>query len=347
MKHVLLVAIAAAPACHKTDADYKADVVAALHASVGDELDALMQAAHALQAAAPTHAWSSGDAAAIGAMRDAWRRTRLAYEHVEGATSPLFPDLEHVMDARYDDYLVLTGAAGDPALFDASGVVGMHGIERILYAPDIRPEVVAFERTLPGYAPAGYPTTDADAQAFKAVLVQKLIDDAGSLRAQWRPAAIDAGVAYQGLVGLMSDQLAKIDRAASGEEESRYANVTLFDLRNNLEGTWNTYELFRDWSSYRSPDTDFDMLVEARFTALAALYASLPGDALPPAPAGWSPVHPTPADLATPYGMLWRSVLENIDPDRESSLVFEMNRIAVVLGFPEFVEGTLDLRRAR
>jgi len=341
MKHAaLLVVIAAAPACSKTDADYRAEVIAAIHSSVGDELDELMQAARALQAAAPSRAWNAtNDAEAIGRMRDAWKRTRIAYEHVEGATSPLFRSLEFAMDARYDDYLVDIGGAGDHELFDAAGVIGMHGIERILYAPDTRRQVVDFERMLDGYEPAAYPATDDQALAFKTVLVQKLIDDAGSLRAQWQPPAIDIGLAYQGLVGLMNEQMGKLDTAATGEEESRYANVTLFDLRNNLEGTRQTYELFREWFHHRAPTADSDAIVEARFTELAALYKSLSGDSLPAAPAGWDPVHPTPADLATPFGMLWRMVLQNVDPDREGSVVFEMNRVAVVLGFPEFSEG--------
>ena len=340
MKHVaLLVAIAAvAPGCTKTDLEYRADVVAAIHASISVELDELVDAARTLQTAAPDRAWSAAsDAAAIARMRDAWKRTRIAYEHIEGATSPLFPSLEDAMDARYDDYLLMVGGAGDPNLFDATGVVGMHGIERILYAPDIRPAVVMFESTLAGYRAAAYPVTDAEARAFKATLVQRLIDDAAMLRARWKPTAIDIGVAFQGMVGLMNDQVAKLDLAARGEEESRYANVTLFDLRNNLEGTRQLYELFRGWFHFRS-DADFDALVVARFDALAALYASFDGDSLPPAPAGWDPTHPTPADLATPYGMLWRMALENIDPDRESSLVFEMNRVAGVFGFPVFTE---------
>jgi iron uptake system component EfeO len=242
------------------------------------------------------------------------------------------------MDARYDDYLQKTGAAGDQNLFDATGVTGMHGIERILYTPEIRPEVIAFESMLSGYKAAAYPRNDDEAQSFKSMLVQKLIDDAVALRDQWQPAAIDIGAAYQGLVGLMNEQKEKVDLAATGEEESRYANITLFDLRNNLEGTRRVYELFRPWILSKPDGSAADAMIQARFSALVSLYSSMPGDSLPPVPAGWNPDQPSAAHLATPFGMLWKTVRESVDPGKDGSAVFEMNKIAVLLGFPQFIE---------
>jgi iron uptake system component EfeO len=344
MKHstklsVLLIASLAACGSDKSDADYKADVVASMHDSIGADLADLVQAARDLQAAAPTHAWSAtADATAITAMRDAWKRTRVAYEHVEGATAPLFGDLDVSMDERYDGFLVDLGATGDPNPFDATGVTGMHGIERILYAPAIRPEVIAFEATLPGYKAAAFPGTDAEAMAFKTQLAQKLIDDAISLHDQWQPAAIDLDFAFQGLSGLMNEQGEKVDLAATGEEESRYANLTLFDLRNNLDGTKQIYEVFRDWIKSKAKGADPDSMVEARFAALTALYASMPGDAIPMVPASWSSDKPTAADLATPFGMLWKTVRDNVDPNADGSVVFEMHEIATLLGFRELPE---------
>src|SRR5688500_8225955 len=74
-----------------SDDDYKRDVTRDMHATIETELANLAQASRDLQAAAPTKAWNaSTDAAAIRAMRDAWRRARVAYELVEGATAPLF-----------------------------------------------------------------------------------------------------------------------------------------------------------------------------------------------------------------------------------------------------------------
>ena len=241
MKHTYLsvLLLASFAACgDKSDADYKAEVVAAMHDSISVDLEALVQASIDLQTAAPTHAWNAtNDANAITMMQAAWKRTRVAYEHVEGATAPIFADLDGSMDERYDAYLSDLGAVGDQELFDDKGVTGMHGIERILYSATIRPEVITFESPLPGYKAAAYPKTDGEAMSFKTVLVQKLIDDAKSLRDQWQPAAIDIGAAYQGLVGLMNEQKEKVNKAATGEEESRYARTTLFDLRNNLDGT--------------------------------------------------------------------------------------------------------------
>src|SRR5262249_10863898 len=158
--------------------------------------------------------------------RDAWRRTRIAYEHVEGATVPLFGELDVALDARYDDFLAMLGPAGDPDLFDATGVIGMHAIERMLYSQNIRPSGIRFESALPGYRAPAYPTTEAQALAFKTALAQKLVDDATALRDRWLPTAIDIGIAYHGLVGMMTEQEQKISAAATGAEESRYANIT-------------------------------------------------------------------------------------------------------------------------
>jgi iron uptake system component EfeO len=340
---ILAAALAALAACSdrpKSDADYRAEVVAGMHDSIGADLADLVQAARDLQAAAPIHAWDpTGDSAALTAMRVAWMRTRIAYEHVEGATAPIFGDLDVSMDARYDDFLAQLGPAGDPDLFDATGATGMHAIERILYAQDIRPEVIAFESSLPGYKAAAYPATGDEATAFKTQLAQKLIDDATSLHDQWQPAAIDIGAAFQGLVGLMNEQKEKVNLAATGEEESRYANLTLFDLRNNLGGTQKVYALFRSWIQSRpTGGGDADAMIEARFAELASLYASLPGDALPVVPDGWSSDQPTPADLATLFGMLWQTVRQDVDPARAGSVVFEMNQVATMLGFPQFIE---------
>ena len=333
---VLIASLTACAQDAPSDASLRADVVAAMHASIGDDLERLSLAARALQAAAPEHAWSEvPDAGAFAAMRAAWRQTRIAYEHVEGATAPLFADFDLSMDARYDALLAPLGGAGDPDPFDGDGVTGMHAIERILYAPQIRDEVIAFEATLPGYTAAKFPATDAEAHAFKTGLVQRLIDDADALHAQWQPAAIDVGAAYQGLVGLMTEQREKVNLAATGEEESRYANVTQFDLRNNLAGTRQIYALFRTWIAARD-GAELDAAIQARLDALEVLYGGA-ADALPPVPTTWSSDAPSTADLATPFGVLWQRVHAEVDPARPGSIVASMNEVALLLGFPEFI----------
>ena len=348
MKHIrcsalLLASLSPLVACSdsaKTDADYQAEIVVSIHDSIETDLADLVQAAKDLQTAAPTHAWNATtDATAIASMLTAWKKARVGYEHVEGATAPLYGDLDITMDARYDDYLSTLGAAGDQDLFDDKGVTGMHGIERILYAPQIRQEVISFEDTLPGYKAAAWPATDGEAMEFKTKLAQKLIDDATSLHDSWKPAAADLAQAYSGLVGLMNEQKEKVNLAASGEEESRYANITLFDLRNNLEGTTKIYALFQPWAQSKANGKDADTKIEAKLAALTSLYAATSGDALPAVPADWSNDNPTAANLATPFGMLWDAVHKDVDPSADGSVVFEMNKIAVALGYPQFVEG--------
>jgi iron uptake system component EfeO len=323
----------------KTDAQYQAEVVTAMQTSISLDLADIVTAATELQTAAPPHAWDPvADRAAIDAMKVAWKKARVGYEHVEGATAPIFGDLDVTMDARYDDYMADLAPAGDQDLFDDVGVTGMHGIERILYAPDIRDEVKVHEAQLPGEKPAAFPATDDEAIAFKTKLVQKLIDDARSLHDQWQPAAIDLSEAYRGLIGLMNEQKEKVNLAASGEEESRYANITLFDLRNNLDGTKKIYELFRPWIMAKE-GAEPDGMIQGRFTSLASAYAVTPGDEIPVVPADWSNDAPTPANLLTPFGVLWRTVHDEVNPTTDGSVVFEMNEIAVLLGFREFSEG--------
>ncbi len=329
----------------KTDAEFKADVTAGMHDSVGVELANLETAARALQAAAPTHEWNATtDAAAITAMKTAWRNTRVAYEHVEGATAPLFGSFDNSMDARYDDFLDGNaggaGSGGDPTPFDGTGITGMHALERILFSDSIPANVTAYESTLTGYAPATFPATDADAMTFKTGICQRLIDDAGMLHDQWITADIDIGASYQGLVALMNEQKEKVDKASLGEEESRYSHITLFDLRNNLSGTKAIYELFRSWVAARTDVNDQDSMIESGFTQLEADYDADPGDSLPPVPTTWSSLHPTPTDLATPFGALWQSVHEAVDPATDGSVVFEMNVVAMALGLEQFVEGS-------
>ncbi|HEV7557336.1 MAG TPA: EfeM/EfeO family lipoprotein [Kofleriaceae bacterium] len=323
------------------DAKFKSEVVANMHDSIARDLAELVTAAQDLQAAAPAPAgrgWDlTMDADAIAAMKDAWVRTRVAYEHVEGATAPIFPDEDVTMDARYDDCLAILGPTGDPDAFDGAGVTGMHAIERILYSNQIENKVTDFESVLPGYAVARFPGTAAEAMELKTGLCQKLIDDASKLVDEWQPAAIDIGAAYQGLVGLMNEQAEKVNLAATGEEESRYSQMTLFDLRNNLDGTTKIYKLFQPWIQAKGAD-DPDGNIETGFGHLDGLYAADAGDALPPVPESWSSDMPTATDLATPFGMLWQGVHQAVDPAADGSIVFEMNDVATVLGFPEFVE---------
>lgn len=333
LEAAVIAAVLGGAACTSmTDADYRTDVDAAIHASIIADLTDLLAAARDLQAAAPSRAWDpNGDA--IGEMRSAWTRTRISYEHIEGAILATYPDIDASLDARYEESLAALGGKGDPYLFDDRGVTGMHAIERILYAHDIRTSVIQFESGLAGYQPPAYPESDTDAIAFKTQLVQRLIDDADDLRKHWQTDAIDVGAAYQGLVDLMVEQQEKVNLATTGAEESRYANITLLDLRNNLEGTQKIYDQFRDWIRSKSDGESSDSTIRTRFDTLATVYASPATDSLPAVPPGWSSDAPTPDNLATPFGHMWQQIHESVDPNLKGSVVFTMNQIASLLGF--------------
>jgi len=330
----LLFASALVGCTAKTDADYRADITAAMHDSILDDLDAMIAHARNLQGAAPSGPWvASRDADALRDMREAWKKMRQRWEHIEGAIGALFPGVDDSLDARYEELI----DDGDDNPFDDLGFVGMHAIERILYSDRIRPEIVAFESTLPGFKPAAYPATDDEAVAFKTELVQLVIDDAMALRKQWKPTAIVIGTAYQGLAGLMSEQKEKVELAVTGEEESRYANITLFDLRCNLEGTRKVYGLFREWIHSKSSGRNSDSALSDKFVQLEALYQLTDDDALPEPPEDWRSDAPTPENLATPFGTLWKSLREQTDPHSSGSVVYEMNQIATLLALPTFV----------
>src|SRR4051794_4144051 len=116
-----VLALCLAPAgCSGSDSDDKDDgqrfereLPQQMHDSLQDDLTQLIDAAKALQADAPTpsgRGWDGElDAGAISAMKNDWRDCRVAYEHIEGALAPVFPDLDGSLDARYDDFLAQLG----------------------------------------------------------------------------------------------------------------------------------------------------------------------------------------------------------------------------------------------
>ena len=323
-----------------TDDQYRANAVRGMHDAYLGDLHTLVQAAQDLQRAAPLPAdrgWDAQkDAAAIAAMKDAWVRARTAYEHVEGALAPLFPDLDISIDARYDDFLAQLGGQGDADLFDDHGVTGMHAIERILYS-DVTPRrVVAFEASLPGYVPAAFPATAAQAAELQSKLCGKLVADALELEKQWTPADIDAAIAFQGLISLMNEQREKVQKASSNEEESRYSQRTMADLRDNLSGTRVAYGFFQPWITAKAGGPTIDGTIEAGFAELDGAYRRIGGDSIPEPPSTWSAEAPSPADLQTPFGQLYTVVDRAVDPTVSGSVVGQMNDAASVLGFPEF-----------
>jgi iron uptake system component EfeO len=334
---LLLLAAACGDDAAKTDQDYAHEVVDGMRSGLSADLSSMAAASAELCAAAPTpsgRGWDATmDAAAITAMKTAWIKARQGYERTEGALAPIFPDVDFSIDARYDDFLIEAGGTVDSDAFDGAGVTGMHAIERILYSATIPAHVTEFEMTLDGYAPAAFPTTEAAAAEFKTGLCAKLVEDANSLRDQWAGADnYDLGAAYSGLVGLMNEQKEKVNKAASSEEESRYSQRTLADLRDNLAGSKTVYAIFQPWILSKEGGAQIDADVQAGFAKLDALYGAIDGDFIPQPPATWSSENPTAADQATDFGKLYVGVRAAVDPNTDGSIVDRLNEAAVLMG---------------
>jgi iron uptake system component EfeO len=348
-KTPLLALLLLVPACSSddttstgmTDAQYQSQVITGMHEALLADVNTLHDAAVALQAAAPAptgRGWDATlDQAALANMTDAWFTARSAYERTEGALAPLFPDVDAEIDARYEDFIEGV-PGGDQDLFDGDGVTGMHAIERIIFAPQIPARVVNVESSLEGYKAAAWPATEAEAAEFKNELTARLVTDTKTLADEWQPQVIDLGGSFQGLVSLMNEQREKVNKAASEEEESRYSQRTLEDLRQNLEGTTKIYALFQDWLRSKSDGAAIDASIENAFAKLRSAYSDFSGDAIPQPSATWSSENPSAADLDTPFGKLYTAVQNAVDPNVSGSAVDGMNRAAVELGFPEFVE---------
>ena len=215
-------------------------------AYIQSNLDDLDGAVSALQSDAPVadaDGWNAkSDAAAVAKMKADWKRARIAYEHIEGALAVLFPDLDASTDERYDGFI---STSPDDYLFDDKGVIGVHAIERILWSAEIPVTVKNFEQGLPGYKEAAFPSSHQEALDFKNKLCARLVADVKTMRSQFAPLALDPAAAFRGVIGSMNEQLEKASKAATGEEESRYAQYTLADMRANIEAGEQTYSAFR------------------------------------------------------------------------------------------------------
>jgi iron uptake system component EfeO len=327
-------------ACGKGNETQQARVEREMKAWLVLELREFRAAAAELQQAAPTpsgRGWSArDDAEAIRRMKDAWSRARRAYELIEGAIAPLFPDSDTAADARYDDFMTTLGATGDAQPFDDQGVVGVHAIERVLWADAAPAETIAFESRLPGYRAPAFPANEAEARDFKHKLAARLVSDIEQLEQQLEPVELDIAFAFRGLIDLTNEQLEKVDRAATGREESRYAQATLRDLRANREGCLAAYRIFQPWLVARGRG-DLDAQVMAGFERLERAYAAAPGAAIPRPPATWSSLEPKPEQLATPFGKLFEVVRRETDDKQPGSLSHSLMSVADALGLPKAV----------
>lgn len=338
---VLLANAALLPAgCAEDSAQVTPEEQATLEvkAYVTSELAGLADAAERLRDAAPepdADGWSPGDdAEAVDAMKQAWAEARDHYERVEGAIAVLFPNLDVSTDERYDGFI-----AEDPDenLFDGEGVTGMHALERILWADAHPANVVAFESALDGYREAAFPADEQQAADFRDELAQRLVDDSATMRDDFEPLALDAATAFRGVVGSLEVQLEKVSLAATAEDESRYAQRTLDDMRANLEGGESTYMAFRDWVIAEAGE-QVDADVRGGFADIDEAYDAIDDAAIPAVPAGFNPDEPSEEHLATEYGELFALLTEQADPGEPSALVSAMLEAAHAMGIPELPE---------
>lgn len=333
----------AAPAHAAAAASPDAEAVqAAMKKLIAAQVDIWLEASRKLRDAAPEPAGRGWDARgadrdAIERMKQHWLEGRVAYERIEGAIAPLFPESDTATDARYDDFLAVLGGTGDHHPFDDQGIVGMHAIERVLWRDAIPEEVTYFERGIAGYKPARQPATEEEAKAFKHQLAQRLVTDIETLKRQLDTVELDIAFAFRGLIDLAVEQAEKVDRAATGQEESRYAQTTMRDLRANYEGCLAAYRLFQPWLLKSASGLEIDAAVLAAFERLRVAYAAVPGDAIPRPPESWSTLAPTDADRASDFGRLFTAVSAETDPNAEGSLHRSLTRVASALGLPERV----------
>ena len=69
-------------------------------------------------------------------------------------------------------------------------------------------------------------------------------------------------------------------KASTSEEESRYSQRTMTDLRDNLAGTKTAYAVFQPWLlSKTNGGADLDRDILAGFGRLDAAYSQVQGDA--------------------------------------------------------------------
>ena len=148
--------------------------------------------------------------------------------------------------------------------------------------------------------------------------------------------------AFQGLIGLMNEQQEKVNNAATGEEESRYSQRTMADLRANLDGTSTIYALFRGWLKTKpaagtAPSgTAVDASITAGLNELGTLSRDDHRRRDPAAARDLERGEPVadrsrhPVRHAVPGG---ERAADPADPD---SIVGQMDQAAMLLGIPGF-----------
>lgn len=301
---------------------------------VDENVARLVEACEGICAAAPApdaDGWSiEADGDAVDSMRRQWRSARDAYERVEGAIAILFPRLDQDVDGRYEHIVELRP---DLAPFDETGFIGMHALERILWAGSHSADVERFERGLRGYGEPRTPAGQEEAARFRDGLCARLVRDATTMQRQLAPLALDHQTAWRGIQGSVEEQAEKVAFHATGEDESRYSQRTLADMRANLAGGRAVLAAYAPMMAANPRASALRDTIEERFAALARAYGS-DGDALPPVPDGFDPDGPSADHLATPYGHLFTLLSTASDPREEGSLAHLLRRAGDAMDIP-------------
>ena len=307
--------------------------VTAAKALFQSRFDAFAAATQALRDAAPApdaDGWNArDDAAAVASMRAAWLEARAAYTSVEILASTRYPELHRRLDRDYDD---LIAGSADTFSFDEHGVMGLQAVERILWSDVIPAHVIDHEAPLEHYTAADFPRSQHEAQELKDELLVHLEADAATLRDGFRAAPIDANTAYSTTTLAIQEQLGQLEEAGKGEGKSRYAGVSLENLRGDVAATEATYAVFRPWILAKSTGAHTDEHVAKGFARLHVALAAASGDDLPLPPAGWPTSDPSGEMLASPFGLLFAATRDAADPSTDGTLCFEMIEAAGLLG---------------
>ena len=294
---------------------------------VDAQVGALATACEALCDATPDEGWTEGPTE----MRARWREARVAYERVEGAIAILFPETDADIDGRYEHAAATTQ---DATPFDANGFIGMHAIERILWATEVPSEVAEFERALAFYTPPRTPSDAAEAHTFESELCARLVQDERAMERDLGPVGLDAATAWRGIQGSIEEQAEKVRLGSTGEGESRYAAHTLADMRANLEGGRAVLAAFAARIEALPGGAERLGAITTELDALERAYAEVSGDALPPMPEAFDPDAPSEAHRATAYGRLFVRLNRDSDPRSPGSLAAQLRATGEAMGIP-------------
>lgn len=290
------------------------------------EVDRYVDAeAHALLGAAEG---LCAEGASLDARRVRWREARVHYERIEGAIAVLFPETDADVDGRYEHVVELRE---DRDALDGEGFIGMHAIERVLFA-DTTPEAVrSFEGALVHHTPAVL-LAPGDEARLRAGLCARLVRDLSAMEAALDPVALDPETAWRGVLGSIEEQAEKVRLGTTGQSESRYAQHTLADMRANLEGGRAVLEAFATELEALPDGPERLRRLREGFARLDEAYRAHPGDDLPEPPPGFDPDHPS---TDSEYGRLFVLLAHESDPDAGGALAHEVREAGLAMGIAE------------